>query len=105
MKNLTKKIGAGVLSAFLLGSCATQKYSTNYEKGSLLNRSEYARTSDILKKENEKLEEVERKFNRALDKGETIESPYFMQLLWDYEYQKSRVQNYQDILRMDGKGK
>jgi hypothetical protein len=101
MKNLTKKIGIGLLSTFLAVGCTTQKYSTNSTKGSLLDKSEYALTSDILKDENKKLDEVERKFNRALDKGETIESPAFMQLFWDYQYQKSIVDNYQSILRMD----
>jgi hypothetical protein len=105
MKNLTKKIGVGVLSAFLLGSCATQKYSANTSKGSLLDKSEYSLTSDILKDENKKLNALENKYNRALENGATVLSPEFLKLLQDYEYQKSIVDNYQNILRMDIKGK
>jgi hypothetical protein len=105
MKNLTKKIGVGLFSAFLLGSCATQKYSAKPVEGSLLDKSEYALTSDILKDENKKLNELESKFNRALENGATILSPEFLNLLQDYEYQRSRVENYQDILRMGSKKK
>lgn len=105
MKNLTKKIGIGLFSAFLLGSCATQKDLTNSTKGSLFDKSEYALTSDILKDENKKLNELERKYNQALERGATIQSPEFLRLFQEYEYQKSKVQNYQDILRLDSKVK
>jgi hypothetical protein len=105
MKNLAKKIGVGVLSAFLLGGCATQKYQTNSTKGSLFNGSEYTLTKDILKEETRELNKLERKYNRALERGATMQSPEFVKLFQEYEYQKSKVQNYQDILRMDVKGK
>jgi hypothetical protein len=98
MKNLAKKIGIGVLSTFLLGSCATQKYST---MDNLINSREYVMTQKILKKENRDLEKLERKYNKSLEKGETMQSPDFIKLLQDYESQKSKVQKYEDILKLN----
>ncbi len=96
MKNLTKKIGIGVLSTFLLGSCATQKYSTIHNQ---LDRKEYEITQKILKKENRDLNKIERKYNKAIENGETIQSQEFIELLQNYESQKSMVQKYEGILR------
>ncbi len=97
MKNITNKIGVGILSTFLLGSCATQKYSGT---GSLMDNKDYAMTKDILKEESRDLNKLERKYNQALKNGATVQSPGFLKLLQDYEYQKSIVQNYQDILKL-----
>jgi len=102
MKNLTKKIGVGLLSTFLLGSCATQKYSGT---GSLMDNKDYAITQEILKKEYRNFDKIERKYNNALENGETMQSPEFVKLLQKYEYQKSMVRNYEVILRLDNKGK
>lgn len=94
---MEKKIGIGILSAFLLGSCATQKYSGT---GSLLDNREYAMTKDILKKENRYLNKLERKYNNSLERGETMQSPEFLKLFQDYEAQKSMVQKYENILKL-----
>lgn len=101
MTNLTKKLGVGILSAFLLGSCATQKQSTVQDLDYLLNSKEYAMTKDILKKENRYLNKLERKYNRALENGETIQSPEFLKLFQDYQHQKSMVQKYENILELN----
>ena len=97
MNNLAKKIGIGILSAFLLGSCATQKHSGT---GSLMDNKDYALTKDILKEESRDLNKLERKYNRALERGETIQSPEFLKLFQEYEYQKSMVQKYEDLLKL-----
>jgi len=98
MKNLTKKISIGMLSTFLLGSCVTQKFSGT---GSLMDNKDYAMTQKILKKEYRNFDKIERKYNNALENGETMQSSEFVKLLQKYEYQKSMVQKYENILKLN----
>jgi len=101
MKNLMKKIGIVGASAFLLASCATQKYSTMEDLHRVLNEKEYTITQEILKKERPILDSLETRYNVALENKKDMPYSEFAKIMGEYFSQKSKVQKYENILELN----
>lgn len=87
-KCLIKKIGILTLSTILLGSCSTQGYLAS---GHSTARQECKNSIKISKKDYKKFERLESKYKNAIKKGVAKDSPKFMELSHEYEFQKAML--------------